>query len=179
MNYNTELARQEQLDNLIPTHLKDGYGKKMLYVGGHLRYGRNLQMSGYFRKAGYEIDVIEIFPANVEQLGSLKWIHRVIEGDIRYFDPMDTYDLVVFWHGPEHLKKDEVSKLVTKMKRYAKAIIFATPNGIYEQGEEYGNPAEVHASAFYLEDFVKMDMVASAIGEPDQQNGNIIALWTL
>ena len=60
MNHNTELARQNQLEALIPARLKDGYGKRMLYVGGHLRYGRNLQMSAFFRSAGYTIDVIEM-----------------------------------------------------------------------------------------------------------------------
>lgn len=177
MNYNTELARQEQLDSLIPAQLKDGYNKRLLYVGGHLRYGRNLQMSAYFRKAGYVIDVIEIFPDNIAQLANIQWIKRLIEGDIRLFDPFMVYDVVVFWHGPEHLGKDEVPALLDRMKRYSNAIIFATPNGRFEQGPEYGNPAESHASIWYMEDFTRMDMVASAIGNPDEENGNIIAYW--
>lgn len=177
MNHNTELARQDQLDALIPARIKDGYGKRMLYVGGHLRYGRNLQMSAYFRKAGYTIDVIEIFPDNVAQLANIQWISRLIEGDVRLFHPYFVYDLVVFWHGPEHLEADEVPGLLEKMKTYAKAIIFASPNGRYEQGAEYGNDAERHASTWYLEDFVRLDMVASAIGDPDEENGNIIAYW--
>lgn len=179
MNYNTELARQNQLDALLPETLKDGYGKRILYVGGHLRYGRNLQITGYFRNAGYQIDVIEIFPDNIAQLANVKWIKKLIEGDIRLFDPYAPYDLVVFWHGPEHLPKDEVPKLLDKMKTYAKAVIFATPNGFYDQGDEYGNPYERHASTWYVEDFMKLDMVATAIGNHDEQNGNIIALWTL
>lgn len=177
MNHNTELARQDQLDALIPARIKDGYGKRMLYVGGHLRYGRNLQMSAYFRKAGYTIDVIEIFPDNVIQLSNVQWIKRLIEGDIRLFDPYMTYDLVVFWHGPEHLEKDEVLALLDKMKTYANAIIFATPNGRYNQGPEYGNPAENHASTWYADDFTRLDMIASAIGNPDEENGNIVAYW--
>lgn len=177
MNYNTELARQNQLDALLPETLKDGYGKRLLYVGGHLRFGRNLQISSYFRNAGYEIDVIEIFPDNVIQLNNVQWIHRIIEGDVRLFDPYAPYDLVVFWHGPEHLPKDEVPKLLDKMKTYSKAVVFATPNGRYDQGEEYGNPHENHASTWYFEDFIKLDMIASQIGNPDEQNGNIVALW--
>ena len=137
MNHNTELARQDQLEALIPAHLKDGYGKRMLYVGGHLRYGRNLQMSAYFRAAGYTIDVIEVFPDNIVQLMNIKWIGRLIEGDVRLFLPYFTYDLVVFWHGPEHLPKEEVPALLDKMKTYANAVIFATPNGHYTQEEVY------------------------------------------
>jgi len=178
MNHNTELARQDQLEALIPAYLKDGYGKRMLYVGGHLRYGRNLQMSAYFRAAGYTIDVIEVFPDNIVQLMNIKWIGRLIEGDVRLFLPYFTYDLVVFWHGPEHLPKEEVPTLLDKMKTYANAVIFATPNGNYTQEEVYGNPYEKHESTWYVEDFVKLDMAASAIGNPDEENGNIIAIWT-
>lgn len=177
MNYNTELARQNQLEALIPEELNDGHKKRMLYVGGHLRYGRNLQISSFFRSAGYTIDVVEIFHDNCVQLNNLQWLNRIIEGDIRNFEPYFTYDLVVFWHGVEHLPKEEVKPLLEKMKTYANTIIFATPNGRYEQGEVYGNPAEEHASTWYKEDFEALGMTASAIGEPDEENGNIIAYY--
>lgn len=176
--YNTEQIRQQQLDRMLPDDMKQGEGKRLLYVGGHLRYGRNLQMTDYFRKCGYTIDVIEVFPENVKQLTQIKWIGRLIEGDVRLFEPYFTYDAVVFWHGPEHLTKEETSALLGKMKRYAKAVIFATPNGRYDQGAEYGNEHENHISSWYAEDFEAMGMTVTAIGEPDRQNGNIIALWT-
>lgn len=177
MDFNAEQARQEQLDSLIPAALKDGKGKRMLYVGGHLRYGRNLQMSHYFLECGYKIDVIEVFPANVMQLQKVEWISRLTEGDIRYYDPMRTYDLTVFWHGPEHLTKEEVTELLQNMKRYSNAVIFATPNGHYDQGEEYGNTAENHLSDWTAADFDQLGMTASAIGEPNQRNGNVVAYW--
>ena len=176
-NYNLETVRTAQLNELLPPYIKDGQGKRLLYVGGHLRYGRNLQMTDYFLKCGYKIDVIEVFPDNVRQLREVKWISALYEADIRLFHPLVHYDVVVFWHGPEHLKRAEVKELFSRMKTYSDAVIFATPNGVYEQGREYGNPHEAHLSIWLEGDFIIMNMLTSSIGDANKRNGNIIAYW--
>lgn len=174
MNENTEEARSYQFMTIFP----DMFDKpgKLLYVGGHLRYGRDLQMTRLFRNANWQIDVIEIFEENINQLRGLHWITNLIHGDIRTYDP-EKYDVIMFWHGPEHLLFDEVVELTDKLKKHTDLLIYATPNGRYDQGEEYGNPYEVHASTWTKEKFEWIGMKADAIGNPDQKQGNIIA-WT-
>ena len=174
---NTERARQEHLDECLTEWFKDGKGKSMLYVGGHLRFGRNLQMFSYFWTRHWKIDVIEIFHENILQLQAIDKIHELIEGDIRTFDPMKQYDCVMFWHGVEHLEKSEVPKLLEHLKTYADSIIFATPNGEYEQGAEYGNEHEKHLSTWYFADFLELGLKCCSLGNEDEKNGNLVAWW--
>jgi hypothetical protein len=175
--FNTELARQLHLDECLSSWFKDGKGKEMLYVGGHLRFGRNLQMFSYFWTRHWKIDVIEIWPENVEQLKGIDKIHELITGDIMEFNPMRQYDCVMWWHGPEHLEMTDVADLIKQLKKYTKSIIFATPNGKYDQGEEYGNPHERHLSTWYKEDFEALGMNAFELGNRDEKNGNLVAWW--
>lgn len=173
MNENEESTRRLQLLKCLP-NLLDKPGK-LLYVGGHLRFGRALQMTGLFRDAGWTVDVIEVFPDNLIQLQNVKWINALIGMDVRLFQTEEIYDCVMFWHGPEHLEKAELPLLLSKMRAYADVIILATPNGRYEQADEYGNPYERHLSTWYKEDFEKLGLKADEIGNRDQRQGNIIA----
>lgn len=172
MDYNNEEVRWEQLKKLIPNILEN---KTMLYVGGHPYHSRRLQMSKYFEKAGIEIDVVEAFEKNATAIKEWKWIHEVFNADIRFFEPKKKYDIIMFWHGVEHLPKNEVVLLTVKLKEYCKLLVYATPNGKYEQGEEYGNPFEKHVSHWTAKDFEELGMTASEIGKPNEKNGNVIA----
>jgi hypothetical protein len=172
MNENFEGTRFLQLLKCVPDVLDY---KTILYVGGHYRFGRNLQLLPYFFKAGYKVDVIEIYDQNAAQLRNDKRINRVILGDIRTFEPDCHYDLILWHHGPEHIKKGELKELIERMSTYADVIIFGCPHGIYEQGPEYGNKHETHLSHYYPGDFLELGMQADAIGQPDCKQGNIYA----
>lgn len=173
MNENEESTRRLQFLKCLP-NLLDKPGR-LLYVGGHLRFGRALQMTGLFKDAGWTIDIIEAFPENVMQLNEVKWINSVIFMDVRLFQSTDKYDCVMLWHGPEHFEKAEIPTLLSKMRSYADLIIFGCPNGKYEQDDVYGNPYERHLSTWYKEDFKELGMQSDAIGIPDARQGNIIA----
>jgi hypothetical protein len=173
MNENEESTRRLQFLKCLPD-LLDKPGK-LLYVGGHLRYGRALQMTGLFKDAGWQVDVIEVFPDNILQLNEVRWLNSVIFMDIRNFQSAEKYDCVMLWHGPEHFTKSEISDLLNRMKAYADYIVFGCPNGRYDQGDEYGNPFERHLSTWYKEDFEQLGMQADEIGIRDSKQGNIIA----
>lgn len=173
MNENEESTRRLQFIKCLPD-LLDKPGK-LLYVGGHLRFGRALQMTGLFRDAGWEVDIIEAFHENVLQLNEVKWLNSVIYMDVRLFQSAEKYDCVMLWHGPEHFEKAEIPLLLSKMKSYADVIVFGCPNGRYDQGDEYGNPYERHLSTWYAEDFRALGMQADEIGQRDARQGNIIA----
>jgi hypothetical protein len=173
MNENEESTRRLQFLKCLPD-LLDKPGK-LLYVGGHLRYGRALQMTGLFKDAGWQVDVIEVFPDNILQLNEVRWLNSVIFMDIRNFQSAEKYDCVMLWHGPEHFTKQEIPDLLYGMKSYADCVVFGCPNGKYDQGDEYGNPYERHLSTWYKEDFIKLGMQADEIGIRDSKQGNIIA----
>jgi hypothetical protein len=175
MNENEEATRRLQFLKVLP-YMLDTPGR-LLYVGGHMRYGRDLQMIGLFRDSNWKIDVIEAYLPNIAQLQDTRWIDNLIAGDVMEFQPERHYECAMFWHGPEHLEKSMVKTLLEKMKTYSDKVIFGTPNGVYIQDDEYGNPYERHLSTWYKEDFERLGMNADAIGEPDKKQGNIIA-WT-
>lgn len=176
---NLEKPRWNQLTKAIPDVLQY---KSILYVGGHMRFGRNLQLLPYFEKAGYEIDIVEIFYDNCVQMTNAIQEQgrniRVIWADIKGYVPDREYDIVLWHHGCEHIRKDELPNVLSSMLQYTKhLIILGTPNGNYEQGAEYGNQYEIHQSHWSEEDFQDLELHTSAIGVPGTQNGNIFAWW--
>lgn len=177
-NYNKQDARRAQLEKVARQWPRQyGQGDKVLYVGGHLRFGRNMQMFDFFK--GAQMDVIEIHPANIEQLERFPGIRKLIMADITTFQPQDIYDAVCWWHGPEHVSKEGFVLAMQGIKKYCQGLVLcATPNGKYEQGPEYGNKHERHLTHYYLEDWLRFGWNADAAGEPDAKNGNIIA-WTM
>jgi len=166
--------RKDQLIDKIPDVYDYG---TLLYVGGHCHNDRGLQMADEFVKHNYTIDVIDIWKPNVKDMRqNLKYVYNVFYGDIRNFDFKAVYDVIMFWHGPEHLEKADIPVLLERLKKYAaKLIIFGCPYGYYEQGPEYGNPYETHRSHWDREDFVKLGMESDAIGYKDSLKGNILS----
>ena len=170
-----KLRKKQVIDN-IP----DVYDyRSLLYVGGHAKHNRHLQLTDEFLKHGYDIDVVEIHKPNVDEMKEkYKWIRHVIHADIRFFQSamIRSYDVVMFWHGIEHIYKSDLMSLISRMSAYTnELIIFGCPYGIYEQGAEYDNPHEIHISHWYPEELEELFLNISVIGEKDSKKGNILA----
>ncbi len=65
MNGHDYQNRVNQVKRCIPQLFK---AKTVLYVGGHARHNRNLQLSDELLKAGATIDVVEVFKENCDQM---------------------------------------------------------------------------------------------------------------
>lgn len=146
--------------------------KTALYVGA----GPRLQVFDKLIEHNYIVDVVEVFLPNIIKLKDVKRIRTIFCSDIRYFTPKTNYDVVVFWHGIEHLEKSDVYPLTVKMQKYTnKIILFGMPYGRYDQGELYNNPYEKHISAWYPEDFPARGFECDTIGLMDTKRANLIA----
>ena len=87
MNGHDYTKRLEQLKRCIPDVFDY---KTLLYVGGHAKHGRNLQLSDEFLKHNYKIDVVEVFAGNcLEMANHFKWINHIYLSDIRDFEPKE------------------------------------------------------------------------------------------
>lgn len=153
---NKPLDGQEKsvLDN-VPG-IENGHGKTMLYVGAN-RY--RAYLFNMFRGFGYEIDILEIFHENVEIIKkSGRWdFNEIIEGDIRKIKQLKDYDVICWWHGPEHVEKEEFLNLVEVFDKKFDIIIVGGPlNDTIGQGPEYGNVHETHLWVIQLEDLVNV-----------------------
>jgi len=163
---------QNRLDHLL-AHVPGIFKyKTLLYIGANNR----LQLFDEFVVRGYEIDVVEAYPPNVIKLADVEGIRTIYNTDIVRFNNSERYDVVLFWHGIEHLNYYQVPKLLKKLKKICnKFIVFGMPFGEYPQGAEYGNPYEVHKTKWYPNDILALGMNVSTIGRKDTKRANMIA----
>lgn len=116
----------------------------LLYVGaridGHSWFDELYQ-------AGNDITILEIWQPNIDGLIRDSRVKNLIQGDVRnvknIFDA--NFDYVWWWHGPEHLKLDEIDLTLQYLEsKTNKVLACACPYGIYPQGVHAGNPYETH-----------------------------------
>ena len=101
------------------------------------------------------IDAIEFFEPYIMEHQRFLYSNIMI-GDVRDLcKTIDNYDLIIAGDVIEHMFKDEAEAVVETL--YAKSnqlLMVNIPIGEnWIHPEEYGNPAELHRSEWYLEDF--------------------------
>ena len=97
---------------------------------------------------------VELFEPSLLKSKEQKIHNEYILADIRELKFKDnSFDCVCVLDVLEHLTKEEGITLIRNMERIArlKVIIF-TPNGFLPQGEEYGNPFEIHKSGWSVQE---------------------------
>jgi hypothetical protein len=170
--------------NVIPLLQKAGC-KSMLYVGW--RHDCKPWWHDYMAKQlGGPLGVLEIFPKNISDLEHAVWngryqVDSVIAGDAR--DPgsalVKGFWDVIFWdHGPEHVTWEELKECTPKLLDYAgKALVYCCPWGSWPQGEEDGNPNEVHRNYVTKDHIFELGMTLKTFFDPGQENaGELVAL---
>jgi hypothetical protein len=187
--------RVEQLIKCIP----DVYDyDSVLYIGAKVkhRWPKGMEFCDKFSDAEYWIDVIEAWPPNVQNLntfnkkgytfkegvekgpGTFRKIYLADVSEIplnRAFDK-HRYDIVFWWHGPEHVEEDKLMTTLVYLERLAtKLIITGCPWGVYRQKAVGGNEFELHKSVLYPEFFQKMGWKTATLGEKDLKKSNILA----
>lgn len=175
MRHYDSIDRTASLQRLCP----DLYDyENILYIGARSnRFDYGLE----FRAAGYNIDVLEVFPENVRHLKTIPWINNVIEGDVREISFWnDYYDVVFWWHGPEHIHSNELIPTLNKLEIYArKLIVLGCPWGTYVQGAIHNNPWEEHVGAYSWEHFEPLGYEVECLGQKDVPGSNVTAVKRL
>ena len=158
-----------------------GYSS-VLYVGANKNRQHFLDL---FAASGYErIVVLEAFEENYlhlrerfeRQQGGAPY--RVVHGRAQDVSTLGlgSFDVVFFWHGPEHLPHPEVAPTLGALERVAKKVVVCgMPFGLYEQGAEYGNPFEVHRSHLTPEFIESLGYVVDTLGARDREGSNLTA----
>ena len=123
------------------------------------------------------MDVLEIWEPNIEALQKLNFFNKVIQGDVReiykYVD--QDYDVIFWWHGPEHIKKEELESTLNNIEDLATTmVVLGCPWGDYPQGALEKNPYEVHVSAYQPGDFRDLGYQVEWL-PPEGRGGNILA----
>lgn len=163
--------RTESLNRLIP----DLYNyNSVLYIGARsdrFDYGKD------FRAYNYEITVLEAFDKNVNYLKNIDWIKEVIHGDVTDIDVGEKYDIVFWWHGPEHIKENQLNDTITKLERYANvAVVLGCPWGLFPQKALHNNPFEIHVSHNDYQIFEDLGYNVECLGTKNKKGSNITAV---
>jgi hypothetical protein len=93
--------------------------------------------------------IVEVFEPNVQDAikkGCPK--ERIYNISIAEVDKLPSADLLMFWHGPEHLLKEDFLSILPKLEEKYDKLIFGMPLGEEPQGAAYGNPYECHISSW-------------------------------
>ena len=151
----------------------------LLYIGAS---ATRFELVDEFYYAGYEIDVLEIFPPNVFALEIInrRWkiFNEITCGDVRSVEQIlkHRYDVIVFWHGPEHLGLLDFVPTMRKLEDFAKhLLICGCPWGDYPQGPEKGNPHEMHMTSLVPKDFKLLGFTTSTLRSPGR--GSNLLAW--
>ena len=150
--YHSDEERVLSVQRNIP-ELFSGVYKTVLYIGARTD---RFDFSEQFTGSGYTIDVLEVWDENVTYLKTLKQINDIIHCDVRNCEHSvrKRYDVVFWWHGPEHIHKNELKDTLVKLENIAqKLVILGCPFGYRPQVALGGNPYEVHKASLYPRDF--------------------------
>lgn len=168
--------RENQLLETIPEALNY---KSLLYIGAR---PERQEMLNLFLEKNYTVTILEVFKPNYDKLIELNKERKLFDyiewGDVRDIPVLfvDNADVVMWWHGPEHIELYELEKTLEIVESKAEKItILGCPNGVYFQNEVYGNPYEIHKSFLYPKNFERLGYQTKVIGEPDVMGGNILS----
>lgn len=167
--------RKRQIAGIPKVYIYD----TLLYVGAS---PDRFELVDEFYYAGYEIDVLEIWKPNFTALEILnqRWkiFNKVMLGDVREVEEIlqHQYDVIVFWHGPEHLHLNDFVPTIRKLEDFAKRLLICgCPVGDYPQGPVKGNFYEEHASSLFPEDFKKLGFKTSTLRRSPGRGSNLLA----
>ena len=151
----------------------------VLYVGASVN---RFQCGDLLHRFGHEITILEIWPENCEHYANSDLVAHVVCGDVRDVDnlelPHEQYDIVMWWHGPEHVHGDELEAVLAALERRAsRAIVLGSPWGYWEQGEYGGNPHEAHVLELHAGDYARLGYTVEPVGKNDDPDTGRLTAW--
>jgi len=162
--------RLKQLNQELPDLLRNGQGKSVLYVGAT---PHRFQMGRELFEAGYKITLLEAFKQHYDYYEDHPWLEQRIYGDVRYIKNLangQKWDVVVWWHGPEHVNKDELPEVLKDLESVADLVILGCPWGQNIHGMIGGNPYSVHECHHDTTDFEQLGYEARTLGQKNNPN---------
>lgn len=164
--------------------------KNILYVGACSKTFTD-EFKGYWILDQFpdaQFTIYEVFPPLIPILKSNPYIQArnisVVCADIRLFTN-DTFDLSIWWHGPEHLERKEVDAALARLERISRrAVIIGCPLGNQPQeafvdGEAGLNPHEKHRCGLMPEDFEKLGFTTRVISREHKGELPAISAWKI
>lgn len=172
MNPN-EKQEQERYDLLVKC-VPDLFTRTgtCLYIGASVS---RFQMGQRLIDAGYEISIVEPWQPNIVHYRARGF--PVVADDIRnavlY---LRKFDIVMWWHGPEHVNARDLAWLIPALETLARRyVILAYPYGEYAQGSHLGNDYEKHVTTLWPDSF--RGYQSASIGKAGDGPQSCVIAW--
>lgn len=147
----TETEELAVLREHLPELFCPGEGD-LLYVGANqLRPPHHART---LREHGWNLHLLETFLGNVKHHFGNAIFDTLTWGDVRTARfPCDSFDIAFWWHGCEHVPREDVAKALANLEQAATwLVVLGCPHGPSPQGPEYGNEQETHRWDVYPDD---------------------------
>lgn len=127
-------------------------------------------------ESGWKMTILEPFAPYRESLKAFPAL-EVIAGDIRTFKTRRRWQLAIWWHGPEHVREEEIEAATENLASLSLGwIVLGAPNGRYTQGAIDGNPQQAHVSTV-TGDFYRLRGWAVKEFGPQHKQGSELVAW--
>lgn len=141
----------DQIIDVFP-EIVNGNGKKALYVGANkVRAFFLNELWGF----GYNVDIIEIYEENFNYIKNNYKFRKIILGDIQEFE-LETYDLIFWYHGPEHIEKENFKPTLERLEKKTKHIVIGCPKNDHLVYDNNLNIFEKHLWKVCENDFISL-----------------------
>jgi hypothetical protein len=176
VTHSTVEGRLMQLREKVPGLFRPRFhSATILYIGASKR-AHCLQE---LWEAGHEITLLEAWGDNAAMYFDDRRVKHVRVGLAQEVDraalPYYKYDVVFWWHGPEHVGYTELNTTLDSLEATAPWVILACPWGKYIQNKTGGNPYEEHLSHLYPEMFKARGYETATLGQKDVKGSNLLA----
>lgn len=179
----------DNLARLIPELFAPEHAPaSILYVGAH---HKETTLVPELKAVGHSLTLLELVPNWAKRFMrggmSESMFKRVYIGDVRNVQSMDisVHDVVVWWHGPEHIELRQLSRTTANLEDLAsKLVVMACPFGYSKMyrtkieratGAKDPKRSQFHLAQLYPEHFARMGYHVHTTGERDGIRRNIVS----
>lgn len=160
---------------------------KVLYIGWHPNtfnaWGGDwfIKHINSKRNNPCEVYIIERYIKYFEQLKNHKLTkeHNIkcILGDIVNYKEFDKYDLIIWWHGPEHVTEAQLYDCLNNFEKYNADIILGGPLG--EDHYHEHESEDKHSCELSIEMFEERNYSYKIFDREQRNQGPHISAWKL
>ena len=102
--------------------LKEIKKPRVLNIG--FRHDSDMTIRDHVRSLGGTFEVLEAYGPNCQNMINLNSVDQVYELDVRNIEKInDSWDAIIWLHGPEHIYWDEFLDVRTEIEQKAKKLI--------------------------------------------------------
>ncbi len=154
-----------------------------LYIGGNRA---RLQLVPALKWAGYRMDIMEIWKPYLQELRFLnekkEYFRRILRGDVTkpILDVVkERYDLVVWWHGCEHVDEEALPVALANIQKVARRLaVCAAPHGHCGQGvTKDGNTYQRHRYDVMPEHIQHCGWHTGTLEDAPSMRSHLIGWW--